>query len=100
MIEAGFSPSVRLFEAAACGTAIISDHWSGLPTFFELDKEILVAASSGDVLEIIGSESDDRRAEIGQAARERFLKQHTPDRRAAELESYFAELTSRLAAVA
>lgn len=100
MIEAGFSPSVRLFEAAACGTAIISDHWSGLPTFFEPGKEILVAASSGDVLEIIGSESDDRRAEIGQAARERFLKEHTPDRRAAELESYFSEITSRLAAVA
>ena len=100
MIEAGFSPSVRLFEAAACGIAIISDHWSGLATFFEPGKEILLAASSGDVLEIIGSESDDRSAGIGQAARERFLKQHTPDHRATELESYFAELTCRSAAMA
>ncbi len=30
MIAAGWSPSVRLFEAAACGTPIISDAWAGL----------------------------------------------------------------------
>ena len=29
MIAAGWSPSVRLFEAAACGTPIISDSWDG-----------------------------------------------------------------------
>lgn len=35
MIRAGHSPSVRLFEAAACGTAIISDLWAGLDEFLE-----------------------------------------------------------------
>ncbi|RYD64293.1 MAG: glycosyltransferase, partial [Verrucomicrobiaceae bacterium] len=30
MIRAGHSPSVRLFEAAACGTPIISDRWTGI----------------------------------------------------------------------
>ena len=34
MVEAGYSPSVRLFEAAGCGAAIISDSWPGLETFF------------------------------------------------------------------
>ncbi len=98
MVEAGFSPSVRLFEAAACGIAIISDRWAGLEIFFEPGTEILVAASSADVLDIIGSKSDDRSAQIGRAARERFLKEHTPDHRAAELESYVAEVTRSAAA--
>jgi spore maturation protein CgeB len=100
MVKAGFSPSVRLFEAAACGAAIISDHWVGLETFFEPGKEILIATSARNVLDIIGSTSDDRSAKVGQAARERFLKEHTPDHRAAELESYIDEILSPSAAPA
>jgi spore maturation protein CgeB len=94
MVKAGYSPSVRLFEAAACGTAIISDHWTGLENFFEPGREILVAASPDEVIGIVGSRSDDRSGEIGRAARGRFLKDHTPDRRASELESYIDELSS------
>ena len=94
MAKAGFSPSVRLFEAAACGTAIISDPWTGLETFFEPGKEILVAASTNEVLDIIQTEPERTILKIGQAARERFLREHTPDHRAAELENYLAELTS------
>src|SRR6202008_1535808 len=30
MKRAGFSPSVRLFEAGACGVPVISDSWEGL----------------------------------------------------------------------
>lgn len=94
MVKAGYSPSVRLFEAAACGTAIISDHWAGLESFFEPGREILAAASADEVIDIVGSRSDDRSGEIGRAARERFLKDHTPDRRASELESYIDKLSS------
>src|SRR3970282_181668 len=43
MIHAGYSPSVRLFEAAACGCPVISDWWEGLDQFFKVDEEILVA---------------------------------------------------------
>src|ERR671916_736187 len=50
MIAAGYSPSVRLFEAAACATPIISDYWNGLETFFTPGKEILVASTSTDVV--------------------------------------------------
>src|SRR5438132_8271337 len=35
----GFSPSVRLFEAAACGTPVISDRWPGIETVFERSEE-------------------------------------------------------------
>ena len=49
MVMAGYSPSVRLFEAAACGTAIISDNWPGLDTFFETREEILCRPRGDDV---------------------------------------------------
>jgi spore maturation protein CgeB len=92
MVKAGFSPSVRLFEAAACGTAIISDPWTGLETFFEPGKEILVAASTSEILAMLRTTSEASIAELGDAARKRFLSEHTPDHRAAELEGYIAEL--------
>ncbi len=46
MVRAGYSPSVRLFEAAACGVSIISDWWDGLDTFFEPGREILISGST------------------------------------------------------
>src|SRR5579872_3303526 len=46
----GFSPSARLFEAAACGAAIISDNWPGLDTFFAPGEEILLPVEPDDVV--------------------------------------------------
>jgi spore maturation protein CgeB len=100
MVEAGFSPSVRLFEAAACGRPIISDHWTGLETFFAPGREILEAGSAGEVLEIIRSMSNDKSEEIGQAARRRYLQEHMPHHRASALENYIEELFSRPAKAA
>jgi len=87
MIASGFCPSGRIFEAAACGTPVITDRWTGLEEFFEPAREIIVAESTDDVIRAITSphESIDL---IGEAAYKRFLSQHTSDRRAAELESY------------
>ncbi|MFN7141005.1 MAG: glycosyltransferase, partial [Limisphaerales bacterium] len=95
MIEAGYSPSVRLFEAAACGTPIISDYWEGLDTIFELGDEILVARGSEDVLNFFMKIPKDERVEIGNLARERVLKEHTAAHRAGELESYIQELLKK-----
>jgi spore maturation protein CgeB len=82
MIRAGWSPSVRLFEAAACGVPVISDWWDGLDEFFEPGQEILVADTADDVLRHL-REGD--RA-IGLRARERVLAAHTAAHRAEELE--------------
>jgi spore maturation protein CgeB len=95
MIASGFSPSVRLFEAAACGTPIISDYWDGLDTLFEVGKEILVARSSKDVLEWVRDLPDEERRTIGARARARVLAEHTAGHRAAELEGYALQLLSR-----
>jgi len=88
MVRAGYSPSVRLFEAAACGTPIISDRWPGLGAFFEPGFEILIAHSHADILRYLQSLSDDERVAIGARARQRVLARHTAAHRAAELEAY------------
>lgn len=91
MIDAGYTPSLRLFEAAACGTPIISDEWPGLDAFLKPGEEVLVAQTSHDVERYLWSLSDDEAAKIGQAARKRVLAHHTAAHRAAELEGYLLE---------
>jgi len=91
MIRRGFSPSVRLFEAACCGVPIISDWWDGLDEFFCPGTEILIAASSADVLSTLRTMTPGRRRSIARAARARVLAAHTGDHRAAELEAYAHE---------
>ncbi|MBV9493023.1 MAG: glycosyltransferase [Acidobacteria bacterium] len=88
MIRAGYSPSVRLFEAAACGVPIISDDWVGLDSIFRIGSEILVARSSQDALAFLHDMDERERREIGRRARRRVLAEHTAAHRAAELESY------------
>ena len=88
MIRAGYSPSVRLFEAAACGTPIISDCWDGLDTIFEIGREILIARNSRQSLEYMKDLTPAERARVGQAALKKVLAQHTAAHRAVELESY------------
>jgi len=89
MVEAGWSPSVRLFEAAACGVPVISDWWEGLDTFFEPGVEILIAHSAADVERHLALDDAARHA-IGARARERVLAEHTAEHRAQELERHVA----------
>ncbi|HEX4352826.1 MAG TPA: glycosyltransferase, partial [Polyangiales bacterium] len=91
MRELGFSPSVRLFEAAACGVPIISDDWAGIDSFFERGREILIAETSQDVLRYLRELSEDERKQIGLRARSRVLSKHTAKQRARELLAYFEE---------
>ena len=84
MASLGYCPSGRLFEAAACGAAIVSDAFEGLDRFFAPGREIIVARSTADVLAVL-DRSDEDLARIGHAARERVLAEHTADRRAREL---------------
>ncbi|MPZ71860.1 MAG: glycosyltransferase [Nitriliruptorales bacterium] len=85
MIQAGCSPSVRLFEAAACAVPVISDRWTGLGEFFRLDSEILIADDRDQVRGYLRDIADPQRHDIGRRARERVLRDHTAHARAAEL---------------
>ncbi|MCU1362112.1 MAG: hypothetical protein JWN99_3401, partial [Ilumatobacteraceae bacterium] len=88
MVRAGWSPSVRLFEAAACGTPIISDRWNGIEDYFTPGVEILLADSSDDVTRMLNAISDDQRDCIADSARAKVLRLHTADHRAEELERH------------
>jgi spore maturation protein CgeB len=92
MVVAGYSPSVRLFEAAACGAAMISDNWPGLDTFFKPGSEILLPAATEDAIRYVIELSDQERRSIGRNAMERVLAEHTSEQRATEFE---AAITAR-----
>ncbi|MFB3916387.1 MAG: glycosyltransferase [Terriglobales bacterium] len=87
MVQAGHSPSVRLFEAAACGATIVSDNWPGLETFFTPGEEILLPVTSADVVRYIAEMDDEERKAIGLRAQQRVLAEHTSDRRAQQFEA-------------
>ena len=86
MVAAGWSPSVRLFEASACGAAILSDRWDGLEEFLTPGEEILLPQNADQVATILTGISDEERSRIGSQARERILAQHTSEHRAAQFE--------------
>ena len=87
MIAAGWSPSVRLFEAGACATPIISDVWDGLADLFAPDLEIILAQTTADVIAAL----DRNATAIGRAARVRVLEEHSAEVRAAQLEDFLRE---------
>jgi spore maturation protein CgeB len=92
MIRAGYSPSVRLFEAAACGVPIISDYWHGIETIFTPGTDILIAESGRDTMRYLTDIPERTRVAIGRRARRRVLAEHTAEHRAVELESHLAQL--------
>lgn len=95
MIAAGYSPSVRLFEAAACGTPIISDYWEGLDSFFKLGSEVLVARTPYEALSHTREMPETERLALAARARARVLAAHTAAHRAAELEGYCREVRNQ-----
>ncbi|MBA2448038.1 MAG: glycosyltransferase [Chloroflexi bacterium] len=84
MVQVGYAPSVRLFEAASCGTPILSDWWPGLDELFAPGEEILIARTTDDAVAALEL-GDAELARIARAARERTLAEHTAAFRAREL---------------
>jgi spore maturation protein CgeB len=85
MVAAGWSPSVRLFEAAACGTPIISDRWDGIETLLQPGREIVLADSPAEVLAVLQGMKESERQAMGRRARQRILAEHTAAHRARQL---------------
>jgi len=72
--KTGYAPSVRLFEAANCGTPVLPEAW----------REIVVATSTSEAVGALDL-TDRELTTIAAAARERALAMHTCDARASEL---------------
>ena len=81
MAASGFCPSGRFFEAAACGTPIVTDWFAGLDTFFVPGHELQVANNTAEVLRALAT-SDSQLKRMARKARERTLDEHTGYRRA------------------
>jgi spore maturation protein CgeB len=94
MTKVGYSPSVRLFEAAACATPIISDRWPGIEGVFVPGREILVAEGPKDVLRFLNDISEQKRSDIASRALKRVLRDHTSARRAQELEGILQQIAA------
>ncbi|MDB6057475.1 MAG: hypothetical protein JWO95_1319 [Verrucomicrobiales bacterium] len=94
MAQMGHCPSGRLFEAAACGTPLLSDNWQGLDEFFTPGKEIIIARETDEAIQALEL-SDAELSRIAGAAYERTFDEHTAARRAMEFESLLANTPSQ-----
>ncbi len=99
MKAAGWSPSVRLFEAAACGCPIVSDSWAGIEEVLHPERELALADDTKTMLRVLERDEAERR-EIGAAARRRVLAAHRAGHRAGQLERYVAEVAQAPSATA
>ena len=88
MIEAGYSPSVRLFEAAASGVPIISDYWTGLETILRPGRDILLSSTGVETAAILTNLPEQERLTLAENARQAVLANHTSNHRARQLEQY------------
>jgi len=93
MARNGWCPSGRFFEAAACGTPLITDWWEGLDSFFDPGSDLQVVATADDVESTMQKQDEDLHA-MAARARERTLDEHTGDVRARQLLQYFEEARS------
>lgn len=87
MAERGFSPATRVFEAAGAGGCLITDAWEGIDSFLQPEREVLVIHSGRDLLERLGALGPEQAAAIGEAARQRLLRDHTYRQRAEQLDA-------------
>ena len=85
MAEVGFSPPTRIFEAAGAAACVITDSWDGIHEFFAPGKEILIASGAEDVVAYMASVHPQQRVGIGEAIRQRALREHTYSQRAAQV---------------
>ncbi len=88
MATCGYCPSGRFFEAAACGTPIVTDWFRGLDSFFDPQNELIVAHSTEDILRALNF-SDTRLKRIARDARQRTLDEHTGYQRSLTLLAAF-----------
>jgi len=84
MARWGYCPSGRFFEAAACGTPIVTDWFEGLDHFFDCQRELMVVSTAEHVMHAL-SLPDSELQEMAAMARQRTLEEHSGDQRAREL---------------
>jgi spore maturation protein CgeB len=87
MAAVGYSPATRVFEAAGAGACLITDAWVGLELFLDEGTEVLVARDGAEVAAHVAALTPERARAIGDAARARILRDHTYERRGAQVDA-------------
>src|SRR5689334_4011441 len=100
MAGVGFSPPTRVFEAAGAAACLITDRWAGIETFFQPEKEILVAGSAEEVISCLRRISESEARRIGENMRQRALRDHTYALRAREFDGIVADAFAGMSATA
>lgn len=93
MARNGWCPSGRFFEAAACGTPVLTDWWDGLDSFFDVWREIRVVRTAEEVEQALTAE-ESTLITMARRARERTLDEHTGTARARQLVHYLEQARS------
>ncbi|MEW5927651.1 MAG: glycosyltransferase [Gemmatimonadota bacterium] len=87
MVENGWSPATRMFEAAGAAACQVTDAWEGIAEFFAPGEEILVARDAEEVAAWVRATDDARARQVGEAGRRRALRDHTYGQRARLLDA-------------
>lgn len=94
MAAIGYSPATRVFEAAGAGACLITDAWQGIEQFLTPGEEILVARDGQDVLAHLEALTPKIARNIGRAARQRILAEHTYELRGAQVDRILRRIAS------
>jgi glycosyltransferase involved in cell wall biosynthesis len=88
------SSSMRPFELASMGCCIVSDAYRGIEEWFEVGKELFVAKTASEAVDIYKTLLSDNslRIRTQQLARQRVIKDHSTKIRAKQLIGYVDEL--------
>ena len=86
MVDNGWSPPTRVFEAAGAAACLITDRWEGIDEVLEPDREVLVAEDGPSVAALLRGLGAERAGEIGRRAQARVLRDHTYAQRALQVE--------------
>ncbi|NJB85684.1 spore maturation protein CgeB [Lewinella marina] len=88
----GYTPTIQLLAAAACGVPILTDPWDGLELFFEDKLELFCVEQEHHVLDVLYGTDEATKRKVGARARERVLSCHTTAQRAQQLLGYWEEI--------
>jgi spore maturation protein CgeB len=93
MVENGWSPATRMFEAAGAAACQVTDVWRGIEDFFTPGQEILLADDAEEVVRLVRTVGEAEAERIGAAARRRALADHTYRSRSGVVDGVLEALT-------
>jgi spore maturation protein CgeB len=93
----GFANNMRLYEATGMGAALLTEDAENLGDLFEPGSEVVAYRGEEDLITSIEelAADDGRRGAVAHGGHERTLREHTYDRRIAELAAMLEARLSR-----